>query len=130
MPQREKRPSRLAWFAMDADAFLDDPRMQSLTNREKSFWAQMLIRSFRSAGTVMTNPVIFAEQTGATVKEAKELIVKLLTEKLLIPTNKVYVANSPRMQKEHATAAEAYARFAELGKAGGLKRAALALVKK
>ena len=121
MDKREKKPGRLAWFAMDVDAFDDDPRMLTLTNKERSFWLFALIRSFHSAGKISTNPVIFAEQTGATVKEAKLLIAKLLTEGLLVP-GKVYQATSPRMAAEHAKAAEAYARYKGLGQASGEKR--------
>lgn len=110
--KREKRPSRLAWFAMDVDAFLEDPRMQTLTNKEKGAWALMLIRSFRNQGTVITDAAIIAEQTGLSTKDAKVLIAKLLMNHLLEPyPDKPFLAHSHRLEKEYKRAHEAYEQY-------------------
>ena len=124
MSKREKRPSRLAWFALDVDSFLEDERTQTLTNREKSFWALMLIKSFRNKGIVITDPKIVSEITGATKTEAKTLVAKLLDTELLKPTDKVWKATSGRLQKEYETAEEAYERFSKLGKSSAEKNGA------
>ena len=114
----KKRKARLSWFRLDVDAFLEDPRMQFLTNKEKAFWALLLIRSFRNGGVVVTSPQVIAEQTGCTQKEAKELLGKLLDpeRQLLIPSGKMYEACSPRLVEEHRIATESYERYSNLGK--------------
>ena len=120
-PKRDKRPSRLAWFAMDADAFLEDDRMQTLTNKEKGAWALMLIRSFRNKGVVITDPAIVAEQTGLSVKEAKLLIYKLLDNHIISPTDRPFQATSHRLQKEYEIALEAYQRYSQMGMTSAAK---------
>lgn len=116
MAKREKRPSRLAWFAMDVDAFLEDPRMQTLTNKEKAAWALILIRSFRNRGTVITDPAIIAEQTGLTLKDAKLLVAKLFTNHIISPfPDKPFMARSNRLTKEYERAQDAYEQYREKG---------------
>jgi hypothetical protein len=115
--KRERKQSRLKWFPFDCDAFYDDPRMQYLTAREKSFWANILIKSFRTQGIVVTDPSVIAEQTGATKREAKELIAKLLGHEILRPTAKLFEAVSNRMAKEANKARESYEQTIIAGKA-------------
>lgn len=118
MPKK-KRPSRLAWFAMDVDAFLEDDRMQGLTNREKASWALMLIRSFRTKGMMPIDPQVVAEQTGTTKKEATDLLTKLYSTRLLVQTpddEKVFDGMSNRMAAEYEMARQSYDRFSNMGK--------------
>ena len=128
---RPKRPRRLAWFAMDVDAFNDDDRMVCLSIKERAQWLMMLVKAFRNKGIVITDPVIVQEQTGATSKEAKALLGKLYDQKLIIPTEDRYKAASNRMIKEYEIATEAYERFSAQGKASADKHgtANLKLVK-
>jgi len=110
-PKRPKRPSRLAWFALDVDAFLEDPRMQHLTNREKGAWVMMMIRSFHNKGMMSVEPNIVAEQTGLTRKETKDLLMKLYQHRLLTSTpaeERVFDAQSNRMVVEYEVALAAY----------------------
>lgn len=115
-PKKEKRPSRLAWFAFYVDAFLEDERMQTLTNKEKSAWAMLLIRGFRNKGMIVTDPSIIAEQTGLSNKESKVLVSKLLENNLVNPTGKTYQAISNKLMVEYLKARESYDRFSEMGK--------------
>lgn len=120
---REKKPSRLQWFALDVDAFLDDPRMQHLTTSEKALWALLLIKSFRNGGTIITKPEIIAEQTGCPVKTAKLLLATLYRVKLIIPIEgEIYEAISNRMSKEWNIAKAAYDRHSNAGKASAEAR--------
>ena len=117
-----KRPSRLSWFRLDVDAFLDDPRMQEFTNKERAAWALMLIRSFRNKGEIITNPYVVAEQTGLSKREAEELITKLYEEELIIPdTGRSYRATSPRLREEYQKARESYDRYSGMGQSSAEK---------
>jgi len=117
--KREKRPRRLAWFAMDVDAFLDDPRIQEFTNREKASWALMLIRSFKTQGQMICDYQIVAEQTGTTKKEAEGLVLKLFLTGLLkqvADPRSMFDGESKRMAKEYAIAQESYDSHSDRGK--------------
>ena len=132
MPKREKRPPRLAWFALDVDAFLEDPRMSHLTKKEQAQWALILIKSFRNKGIVITDPEIISEQLNIKPKEAKALLAKLMViTDLLKPTGELYEAVSTRLQSEWNRAQEAYDVKSKAGKASGEKNgtANLRLVK-
>jgi hypothetical protein len=114
----------MAWFAMDAEAFLDDPRMQGLTNREKGAWALMLLRSFRNAGMMICDYQVVAEQSGMTKKEAESMILKLFLTGLLQQTpdgEKVFDGISPRMAKEYAIAKDSYDSHSDRGKKSAAK---------
>jgi hypothetical protein len=120
--KRERRPSRLSWFAFDVDAFLDDPRMQYFTAKEKGQWALILIRSFRAGGIVITDPAIIAEQLGIKAQEARQLLAKLMsTTDLLKPTGTLFEAISNRMNKEYIQAQQAYEVYSKKGKASAEK---------
>ena len=122
--KRPKKPSRLAWFALDVDAFLDDPRAQMLTTREKSFWLSMLVRSFRNKGMMVADPAVVADQTGATVKEVEALLSKLFSSGLMkhAPAGeRVFDAVSNRMAREHENAMKAYGRFSNMGQSSAEK---------
>jgi len=123
-PERPKRPSRLAWFAMDVDAFLDDPRMQCLTNKEKSAWALMLIRSFRNKGMMSVDPVIISEQTGLAKKEAEALLMKLYNSHLIVstpPEEATFDGMSNRMAAEYEITKTAYERYSNMGQSSAEK---------
>jgi hypothetical protein len=122
MAKREKRPSRLAWFALDVDSFLEDPRMLHLSAKEKGQWALLLIKSFRNKGIVITDPEIISEQLGIKHQESKALLAKLMvTTDLLKPTGEVYEAASDRMRNEWQRAQEAYNIKSKAGKTSGEK---------
>ena len=116
MPKRFKRPSRLAWFAFEPDAFNEDDRMRPFTNKEKCAWAFLLINSFRAQGFMSSDPAVISGQTGLSLKESQAMVAKLLVEQLLIPTGKLYEAYSPRMVTEYGNAAAAYATYSNKGK--------------
>jgi len=128
---RPKRPSRLAWFALDVDAFIDDTRMIELTAKQRSAWALMLIKSFRTGGYMATGAGNIAENTGLSQKEAKELVEYLVEQKLLIKTGITATGYSPRMIKEVKLAQESYDRFSKMGASSAEKHgtANLKLVK-
>lgn len=113
----EKKPARLKWFALHVDAFLEDPRMQHLTETQKAQWALILIKSFRNQGTIITKPEIVANQVGCKLREAKELIVTLFTSRLIIPIeNRLYEAFSPKLSLEYEKAFSAYESSTKGGK--------------
>ena len=118
MAKRPTRPKRIDWFAFDAVAFKDDPRMQHLTAREKSFWLSMLVNSFHNKGMMVADPAVVADQTGATVKEAETLLSKLFLTKLLVhtdPDEKLFDGVSKRMVVEFGISAANSKRFSEMG---------------
>jgi hypothetical protein len=124
--RKDEKPSRLRWFCLDVDSFLEDPRMQHLTTREKSFWLMMITKSFRQGGKVVGDIDIISDNTGATEKEAHKLLVKLSCYGLLIPekANDINIMLSPRMVAEHQKAVGSYQIKKESGKKGGETKAA------
>lgn len=116
MSKRDKRPRRLAWYALDVDAFNDDPRMRVFTLRERGTWSLMLNKAFRNEGKIIASPQLVVEYTGTTIKEAKIILDKLKEQKLLIPTGAPFEYVSPRMEKEWRIANETYDRYSKLGK--------------
>jgi len=115
----------MAWFAMDVDAFLEDERMQTLTNREKGAWLLMLIRSFRAKGCMVDDPAIWADQTGLPLKDAVALLAKLFMTRLLVPApseERTYNGMSPRMRGEWQITANAYQKLSSMGAASAIKR--------
>lgn len=123
-PKREKRPGRMSWFALDVVSFKDDPRMQRFTAREKSFWLCMMVNSFHTTGMMIADPAVVADLTGATLKEAEALLLKLYSTGLLVATpqgERVFDALSPRMVKEHAIAQASYGRYSKMGSSSAEK---------
>ena len=118
--KKKKRP-RLAWFALDADAFLDDERTQVLTNREQGAWLLMLVKAFRRKGCIVGNLDIISEQTGLDKKESRVILDKLTQENLLIETGKQGEYYSPRLDKEIKTAKASYERFSNMGASSAKK---------
>ena len=117
---RPRRPPRMAWFAFDVDSFLENPKMRRLTPREQSFWALMLIKSFRLQGEIYATDETVAAETGATIKEASALLHKLIESGLLKQTRGLeYI--SERMRDEHAKAQAAYTRYSTMGKESSQK---------
>lgn len=123
--RKDVKPSRLCWFRLDVDAFLEDPRMQILTTREKSFWLMMITKSFRHGGRVIGDADIISDNTGATEKEADKLLIKLASCGLLIAEGVDGSCNmvSPRMAVEHEKAVTSYKLKADAGKSGGNAKA-------
>lgn len=119
--KRPRKQSRMQWFAMDVDAFQDDPRMRRLTTRERSFWSMMCIKSFRNEGHFTPDIDVIAGDTGSTPKEAEQLLLKLLNTGLLICIDKVD-AVSNRMVNEYAIAHAACTGASIKGTAGAAKR--------
>ena len=92
--------------------------MQMLTKREKSFWSSMLVNSFQNKGMMVAIPDIVADQTGATIREAESLLIKLFSTGLLVPSpagEKVFDAMSNRMVKEYGIAKASYERYSGMG---------------
>jgi hypothetical protein len=117
MKCKKKDKSRLKWFRLDVDDFLDDPRMQHLTTTEKALWLLLLTKSFRNAGVVVTRPEIVAQQVGCSTKAAKALLAALFSTKLIIPIpGQLYEATSPRMVAEYNVALAAYNQKRQAGK--------------
>lgn len=124
-PKRPKRPKRMAWFALDVLAFKEDPRMQALTAKDKSFWLAMIVNSFHNEGRMLAIPEAVADVTGATKKEAADLIGKLYSVGLLVTAKsgtRVFDSESPRMVLEYKVAAARYGQLSEAGKKSGEKR--------
>ena len=112
--KRERKQSRLQWFALDADAFLEDPRMLHLSDKEKGQWLLILVKMWRSECLIPDSIQVIRNMTGCTKAEAEGLRNKLISHRLLI-----YDGNdlhSPRMDKERIVAESSYNQKVEAGK--------------
>jgi hypothetical protein len=121
---KKKYVPRLAWFKMNPDDFYEDYRTRRLTEREKSFWLAMCVKSFRLKGEIYADDTTVAAETGATIREAGTLIEKLLASGLLKQVHnrdKGPECKSDRMVTEYEEARQAYEKRQKAGKSSAEK---------
>lgn len=118
--QRKKQP-RLRWFAMDTDAFLDDDRVQRLTDREQGQWVLLLMKMWRLGARMPDDALFISRAIGLSHKQACEFKAKLEGLKLLVHDGGKDLF-SPRLTKEYAITTAAYEGKSAAGKASAKKR--------
>ncbi len=123
MAGKRQKKNRYQWFAMDADAFLEDDRVIRLSDREQALWALLLIKMWRSKARIPDDALYLSRILGISKNEAIKFKTRLQELCLLIFHDAELI--SPRLMDEYNLVEEVYITAIAAGKKSAVRRAEL-----
>ncbi len=111
---REKK-SRLTWFSLDVDAFLESKRMLRFNDHEKGQIALLFIKMWHKGAEIPDDVAVIANLLSMRKNEAINLRQKLIENEILV-MDADHNLFSPRLKQEREIAFAAYSQRVEAGK--------------